>query len=405
MFSRTQNLRRRFPVKPKATVKQLIPHDVIQRIEQLLIINGTIPLHNFQSLYIYEYAQVLDCFEIGYDGSLVDLLHEHRIQAFMQIFVYNDISYCRHRNTLRNKLSDINYQCMPKCDSNNNSNNDNNGNNKSFLHFVKNQRFRHKTKNLFDENNNILWNKETRHLLTISDNQIMLALSPLEQAYRRDPMTTRKVLNRIRATFAVNPEGIALSEIPIKLNIDKGLFNATTYNSLIAENPELFYEEQRDGLESVIFDGRLKTYSDLSGKELNIPEEDIADFVYTAIKRGIYQKTLLLIRKADKAGLKLGVWKQTLWLNFRIDDKADGLLLARYGPLDSLLMMCSYGLLRIESPTQHKNDLRLGFPAKTVNFRCLMDRLHEQMSLRRSVKSSEDDNDTEGSLTESLNGL
>lgn len=244
---------------------------------------------------------------------------------------------------------------------------------------------------IFDPNNQILWGEKHAKLLERSHN-LLISLSPFELAHKRNPPKMRVEENRIRRALSAYPNGLPLNFICTIISLDKRLFNAPSIATIIEETPELFYikHSHQDDKEPTVFDGHNHTYDDLSGNYIPDTDSSPSCIAFLSIVTGLYQKTILLVRKAEPDGLKLSTWLQSLQANFPED--LEGTKLYKVRPLTLFLALKNVNLIDIRSHKNCLNDLRLHLPDTNKSFIEKFITIGNKLKLERehNKQSSED---------------
>lgn len=359
--------------RPRVTVGRILPNDLIIKIKQLLLKYKEIPLMQVPTLFYFDYEEYLDAGTLGFDNGLTGLFGELKDLV--------DITLSKEGL----EICSLSEQCKPKLIANRNTNSSTAILKEiSIQSYVKSVHDRRREKNLFDGNDVHLWRNKINKLLKYDLESIHIAQSPLELAIERSPSRMMFEIKRIHKFMSQYPQGIKLNEIYSLYQLDKRLFNSTAYAELVEEYPELFYlvRSSDEDEEPLIFDGVTNTYNELDNHDLKNLGYTSSVLVYQTIVSGVYQKTLLLLRKAGKDGLKLSVWRQSLKSNFLdvgIFDMERYNRLLSLEPLTLFLNLTSFGLVELKSHKNCKNDIRIHFPAKKMNFKELLADLEQDI--------------------------
>lgn len=343
---------------PRAVVGRVIPNELIVRIKDLLSYYCEIPFMHMPTLYYFRYKEYLDASLLGFDNGLNGLLHE--LRDFVMISTKEGIRTCH-----------LIEHCQPKLEVKEQTDDTLN----PFL-YVKKVHAGRREKDSFNPANLVLWSCEHRPLLDMDPGCVEIALSPIEIAEMRNPYAIKSERFELHKCLVKFSDGIPLIQLYKYYNLKKRLFNSNSYAALVEEFPEIFFVvAMRPEEEPRVYDGVTRTYSSLTGSKLK--HSDLArSIVYQSIEFGLYQMTLILLRKAGKDGLKLSVWRQSIkntYFDFGIERIEN--LLHEYEPLYFFMCLAAYDLVQVKSHPRCKNDLRVHFPKKPVDFNTLIKKL------------------------------
>lgn len=357
--------------KPTAQVGRILSSDIVSKIRQLFIEFGEIPYYELPTMYQHQYAEILDLADLGFDNGLVGFLSqldyfidtkptEHGYSCVMKHNAFIGETNGQELTTGANGTIRVKNSIIR---------------NYSIVELLKERKSNIRNKYLFDSNNTYLWLEKFKYILK-KINNVVLVPSPLEEAYCKDLYGTRMQVNKIRKALARYPNGIELQDIEnVVGTINKSLFGFTSIGELVDALPELFYrvEPKECPERPMIYDGHTKSFDDVEYFDINL-DKDVnkmcGPFIiaHMTIITGLYQKTLILIKQSGLEGLKLTVWEESLKRNFKIGGEQYESIVLELPPLKLFLTLAHVGLVEIKSHPQCKNDLRVHFPSKEVNF-------------------------------------
>lgn len=331
----------------KATLGRLIDIETITQVTQVLEAFGEIPLHLFTSLFSSFHGIILDASSLGFDDGLFGLFRE--LSDFVQLS--ND-------GLIRLRVEQTNGGGRPR---------------KKSSQMILERINMRKNKNLFDPNDTLLWPGKHHYLLDINLDHVKIAKSPLEMALICSFQEMSREVNSIHQALVKYNDGIKLHEIrnihPFKIR----LFSQISLDAITVEYPEIFYrvEPERDGCEALIFDGKTRTLQDLTGKSIPSPCKNPSRICLKFVMSGLFQKTLIIIKKAGSEGLKLAVWRESIKLNknlFKLNILTDDeRKLLNMEPLVLFLILASERFIEIKSHKGSKNDLRIFYPPSAID--------------------------------------
>lgn len=352
--------------RAKATVGRLIDYQIITQVTEVLKTFGEIPLHLFTSIFSSYHGNILDASSLGFDDGLFGFFRE--MPEFVELS--ND-------GILRLTGEQTIGRSGPKKESS-----------QMILERV-NMR---KNKNLFDPSDTLLWPSVHRYLLDINLDHVKIAQSPIEMAYTRSFGEMSHEVWAIHQALVRYNDGIMLNEL-IKIHrFNLRFFAVPSLDELTIDYPEIFYrvEPEMDGRDALIFDGKTRTIEDLSGKDISSLHKNPSRTCVKFVMSGLYQKTLLMIRKAGSEGLKLVIWRASINSNkkmFKINTcDRDEKRLLDMEPLVLFLILASEKFVVIRSHKDCKNDLRIFYPPSAID-------------LESYFKSAKRSNGSEGSST------
>lgn len=359
--------------KPKAYNLRTLPNLYIIRTQRLLSQYGFMTFEEFAVAYLCHFRDNLDVLNLGFDDGYLGFFQQ--LDHMVSLYEYEENIICSlnkatfHPELLFMKASRSHAEVNPK----------------SYGSLIPKVDRNHEPCGFFSPDNTILWGPKFAHLLKCDPKNISISMSPLELAINRNLARVKNEISMIRKALARFPQGIALNQLYTVVNIDKRLFNAPSIATIVEECPELFYISRikSDG-EPVVYDGFEHTYQDLSGATIPKTKSGPRRSSYTAIASGLYQKTILLVRKAGAEGLKLAVWLQSMRESFPGDfDLHD------VHPLSFFLCLKNVGLIDIRSHKKCKNDLRIYLPNANFvdNFIELAQGLRAERAILKELKS------------------
>jgi len=348
-------------LQPKAIVGRTLPNDLIIKTRLLLINHESIPIKHFATLFYLKFDQLIDATAIGFDNGLVGFFNE--LSDMVDVKQTPNGLACSLRINCRPRQTDSQ---KDRSTSSKRLAREKDQASTDFGSFIKRTHLR---RSIFNYENGVLW---PEHFVPIAfKSDVVLALSPLEAAAIRNSARVEREIAKVHKALSRYPNGIRLNEISTVVKIDKRLFNAPSLDTVVVECPELFYcvEPGKDGEEPIVYDGITNTHEDINNvcmKSSNIHPYNLA---YKAIVSGIYQKTLILIRTAGGDGLKLGVWHQSMLINFpNLPGEPFENELISMCPLTLFSALAFLDMVNIRSHVNSKNDLRIHLPMKIVNF-------------------------------------
>jgi len=337
-------------VPPRADNVRIYSSEERSNVHQLLREYGEVPIYSLTLLYKAKFHKVLDCLSMKTDGGLL---------GYLQSLLGNMIEIANREGNLHVMLSD----------SSSSSGSDDKESNIRTIHMLKKQNFERACAPFFNSKS-ILWRGIENWIDRRED--IIIDLSPIEQAIQMNRDLVQNQILRIRRILAKFPDGLPLNEIVNYVSIDLKLLHATDINTLTVNSPEIFYRVERPGREPLIFDGHIHTYPDLSGNDDKLfgrikPE----DIVKEVMRNHVYQRTLILMRDKGPSGLKINTWSRSMERSFYQDrpEQARNDEIYKYGPLVYFMALARFGLVVVSSEKDTRNDLRAYIPRnKTINY-------------------------------------
>lgn len=337
--------------RPRANNDCMNSPEIVANIRKLLHELTEIPLHLLSTVYKAKFGHVLCCTEMGYSQGLPGFLRS--LGGMIEL-----------RRT-GGGLCLVSLSCDEPCSSLIDTLDENDPREiysyDEMLYWK-----RHQCNEELFKPTSLLWaNKNCAMLL--NKNDIVIEKSGFELALECYDKQVRVEIHKIRKYLRMFPDGVKLSDINC-LNINKRLFNiATCSNALTLELPEIFYrEEDKTGGEIRVYDGYTRTIDLAAEMERTDTKALDSGLVSDAMNSGLYQKTLLLISKTGKSGLKLNVWKKSILNNFHQNgtrDEIDALDVVQF-----FLTLARNALVELRSANYSKNDLRAFLPRKHVEY-------------------------------------
>lgn len=357
---------RKFKCAAKANVGRIIPSEIIQNTEYIIRKYGPLPIIWFPVFYHKHYNTVLDASLMGYTRGIMEFFGS--LDYMVKIDVsrsgsyilslkknYNTATTQAHTNGLT-RLTPDSFQktISTACNA-----------------LLLTRNYNRALCRIFEADIDTLWHGNLKSLLKISDADIEIAKSPYELIQKHEPFVVGPVINRLRQVLTACSEGIAISKLSLMVPINKRLFNVTSIDAFTVEYPEIFYihESEQDNQESLVLDGRTNTYENI--KEFCAKDKENMDtrrIVRLAYMTGVYQKTLLLLRKAEPEGLKLSVWNKSMRSTFGDDVINRETEILNMSALNLFASLYSHGLVEIRSHPGCKNDLRIHLPTRPIRF-------------------------------------
>lgn len=345
-----------FPgARAKATLGRTIDIRIINQVIDLLKDYGVVHIDLFTSLFNRKHGQILDASSLGFDDGLRGFFRE--ISDIITLFEDGNIELNFDEYLTKGIHSTQATHITMK----------------QPVQRILDRINKRREKNLFNPRETLLWSNDYQYLLEIDLCRITIDKSPLELN-----LLSRKILptevTAIHKILVNHTNGIKLNELRQYYQFNLRSFSSPSLDTLTVEYPELFYrvEPERDGDEPLIYDGKTKTIDDLSGKSVSNWGIDPAKLCSLFVLSGLYQKTLILIKKAGTEGLKLAVWQSTVKINLSIFGHSSRLdletKLLDKEPLELFLALASEGFVLIKSHKNSKNDLRIFFPSSALDF-------------------------------------
>lgn len=356
--------------------KSIVPHEVRSRILRLLQKYGEMSLISIVGLYRLDYGESLDPAIYGYTNGLIEMFST--MLETVTMFKFRNITMCKPSQIILNSTK-ANSAPQIRVD-----------------HLSKRQKINRSVAMslIADLSNEALWFSDLlRFYFKRGYADLNLARSPYEDAISRQPIKMAEIIRQISAELKKHPKGMRLSDLSkFPEYIFRNYFKENTIAQAVEDYPEIFYSIQPDDYvdsgvsdvtdesessETIVFDGRTTTVAKLDQYDLKPYDLTKEQVIYYCIKSGLYQKTILLIRKANFEGLKLSVWGQSINQNFTAPPafKMDQAIASEYQkkidhiyPVTIFQVLASDGLLKIQSNPDCVNDLRLFPPEKALDW-------------------------------------
>lgn len=353
--------------RPKAIVARTISSKLKNETCVILSNYGPMSICTFPTLYKFIFDEIFPINSLGFDDGLYGYFRE--LGDLIDLEKNGSDIMVVLKNLNYSNLLDSNQRLLFNCDDNNEA--------RIKRHAEAEDNF----KILYDKDNKALW-KNWEHLLDLYP--INLIKSPyqlrLENYSDNHQLFTNSILE-LRKSLCGNPDGVRLNKLKNYANINKKLYENCSIESIVKSWPEVFFIEDYDDPNPLVYDGYNKTYnieelltSARNAIQTNQSPELIA---IKAIENGLYQKTLLLLHEAKSEGLKLAVWKESVRINFQDNDKLfesmDISMINELRPIKIFVALHAVGLIRLESDKYSKNDIRIYLPSE--DFEYAFDRL------------------------------
>lgn len=336
--------------KPKALVYRTIPEDIKSRLERLLCVHKRVSVNSLPFVYAMTYDETLDATKCGFAEGLYELLD----RSNYMIQINNGVCSLTEEFDRRACMADQAFDFEE----------DDKSTPIDFVTFVRRFHLRRRYKDFFSPGNFYLWHNHLK-ILSTKPNDITIPRSPYEKALIENHQKMSKFADFVHACLSKHPRGLPLIQLYLHIPFDKRFLNQTSVENVVLSYPEIFHcydEENEEGL-LMVYDGRTTTFEDLSGNDLttytSINPYKIAA---CAILTGVYQMTLMLIKKAHNDGLKVCVWMESLRINFGNLPEKFQKMLDKIDPLVFFLAMQFVGLVSVKSHKYSKNDLRAYLP-------------------------------------------
>lgn len=323
--------------KPPGQIQKPISPDIINNIINLLTKYSSIPLENFLQTYYYSFNKLLDPDK--------DLGCSCGLSSAAGIFSREGILFDDTGETLKLKLRKDVAQGSK----------------------IRPTDFAHGA--IFDPKFGKLWFGDSLDFLQ-SDRKLIIEKSPLELAMIRNRDKVEEAQKLFTNYFKFKPEGIKLTHMSSLMGtvIDKHLFNVSNFIELVQHYPEIYLKVERrievEGFravrEDIIYDGNKYTYKNIPDHIFDFNITDSAALALSAIRSGVYAKTLLLVRAAGRAGLKIHVWAESMKKNFKFHTES-ACNIIKTNPIEFFFKLEHQGLINVES-IGARNDLRAFVP-------------------------------------------
>lgn len=340
-------------VRPKASVGRTLSNDIVSKTRDLLNKYEEIPLNIFGILFSANYGEVFDATDLGFDNGIIGFFEQ--LSGMIKLSQSGKKIVCslhEHAKVARKQklYSEKGLE--------------------EFIFLIQDIHSKRRAQDLFNEEHTLLWTMRYRKYLEYDClKSIKIPMSPMELALEKNPQGFAEQVCKIREVFRHFPNGIQQNQIISYVSIDKRLFNCYSMNQLVDLYPEIFFRlDSKKDEDELVFDGFERTYFDFS---IDLETSKFTPFiiVFRCITSGLYQKTLIMIRVAGCDGLKLVVWKQSMLDNFKKEKKRPyEEELMELKPTVIFQALQSYGLVSLKSNPSCKNDIRIHFPDKRLNF-------------------------------------
>lgn len=369
--------------RAKATVRRVLPSEIIVRTQKLLQQYGRMTLDQFVMAYLSHFKTILDATAIGFDDGVIglfselsDMVHLEELQdGTVLCSLRQDLQTKKHQtmplgsyhenrlNALKEDTSSEKQRyAIPNQD--NNQSHENILAQKPFASLVTNIDKYSRPGEIFNPDNQVLWSNQYKALLMRSMDSISIPKSPYELAQCLDPVRTERDSLYIRKHLSKYSNGLPLNQTYGLIKTSK--YQSNSYATCAEQCPELFYiKYMPDDQEPVVFDGHLYNHEDFDFTFSITKSPSLIAF--QSITSGIYQMTMLLVRKAEPDGLKVGVWRQSMIVNFprAIDDINQ---IMNMPPLVFFLTLKEVGLIDLKPTKICKNDIRVHLPTGSARF-------------------------------------
>lgn len=350
----------------RVNVGRIIPSEIIHNTETVIRKYQPLPMIWFPHFYWKHYNILIDASSMGYSQGILGFFRA--LDYMINISISSAGSYIlslknEYMTTRKQSYTNGMLTMTPKSFEKTTSTAGN------ALLITRN--YNRALRRLFEGDIDILWHGDLRNLLKIDDANIEIAKSPYEIVNVYEPVKVGPVINRLRQVLSAFPKGIAVSQLSQLVHFNKRLFNVTSIDAFTVEYPEIFYihESDEDNQESLVLDGRSNTYENIKSY-CPIDKENFnpGRISSLAFMTGLYQKTLLLLRKAEPEGLKLSVWNKSMRSSFgeAVIDKEVELL--NLSALTVFAALYRIGWVEIRSHPGCKNDLRVHLPSRPIQF-------------------------------------
>lgn len=312
-----------------------LPNRIRCNIESLIIKFGQLPVLSIFDFYGRQYGEVLDAEDYGFFDGILELLNE--MKETVEVFNNGTVLVCKPRTTTNRP--------------------------QALRMWPDNLIALHNESNFFNEQEKLYFKK--------NGPQIMIHPPPLARVFMRNRAKANKEVSKIFCLFDRHPKGIPLLELDdiyfktYNRSLDKLYFNFTCIYEMVQTCPEIFYIEekhQKDAIENtetddiILHDGRYHTHPDLKGEGLNPIAVD--ENIGYLLREHIIQKTLLIVHEAGSNGLPVNIYLETLYNNFRLDDKMIEHLNDKLTALKLIRLLARAKLIEVKSPGA-ANDLRI----------------------------------------------
>ena len=372
--------------KPRANNLSIASLELQVNLRKLLLEFGEVPLHIVSMLYLTKFGTLIDLTADGYPGGLPEFLRNMGDMIEMR----RDEDGITFVSVNSRVSPDYNGTCPPSISEPKSLSQDDKKK-IEFQNLIRESRKRRLVGRLFNRDGFLWSNKPWQKYL--NKPTIIIDKSAYEMALELSNKRVAQEVKKIRSLLSHFPRGIRLSDINRYIKIELRLFNvSTSLNSLTVELPEVFYREEQEEDEPLIFDGFSKTVDLTDPHEKRFTASMSAEkIVATAVNCGLYQETLILIRETGVKGLKINVWHKSIETNFRSMDRS-GQIEFEVFKIDALtyfLALKNYDLIELKSHDLCKNDLRAFLPRKQVEYLDLNSKISNLIPVAASSKSSQ----------------
>lgn len=345
--------------KPKATanVGRTISPDLIEKTRRIVNYYTHIPLVNFSTLWELTYGEPFDAFAMGFKDGIPEFFCVMAEYASIRIQAHDIYTTEEPKTEKPPTVNCVNN--LPK----------------------KKQHF------IFNVESDFLWLNHI-DLLKKTAKELVIAMSPLEMALRRDINNTHSAMYTIQKILQQNPNGLKIQDLPeifgYKMAHYKKIFNVPSISAMVTMYPEIFLEVRKGDYrfpEITLFDGSTKTYDEIGLSESQLRQilkrrgkKPEAISLFSCVS-GLYQMTCILLKKAGPNGLRLCSWKKSIEDSFgsimfqnQVTRKDYLAMLLEFQPLDIIQSLSACGLLSLKSSKSFKNDLRIHLPSEQFDF-------------------------------------
>lgn len=343
---------------PRANNVTILSNEYVDKTRAMLAEYGEISLSNFSSMWLVKYNEIIDFVSLKYNGGLLQFIcdNNHLFEVRKNEDNFNMVSLISRPNSrdsrhheIKEYKDDVHSPMSPK------------------------QRNSCKTSVKLLNSSSFLWVKRPWKLC-LKNLDFKIAQSAFESAMKCKTRQAVWATEQCRAALAKFPEGLHVLDLYRHVPAAEimKIFSVTnSITCLIDELPEIFYRKRVDDSTVLFYDGHLYSISDLSGNDDQYFEgykpEDIAT---RAINEGLYQKTLMLLHhRGPIKGLKINVWKKSMWMTFY--DQDEDAFEADFNKINSLtffLALARFNLVELRSDGRVKNDIRAFMPRTPIEF-------------------------------------